>query len=232
MRRREFLKLGSGGVAALALPNLGVFSLSAASLNTRPASVQAAGLPRLAVAYCAQTPTAHSTMPTVVSDRAGRLTAATGLRSGDARLARDGAQLTLRGVAPAGSSVTAVRVLVDFQPFHTTPFHAWSFANGSAAKTASFHMPIDSTAGLNLWLDVQHAGEATPRTDIVRFAVGDDADAPKLRTGTYVIALDSAAGAWSRYRLQALGHGGLGLYRVSSGGSVPADQAHLLLTVS
>jgi hypothetical protein len=234
MRRREFLKLGASGAAVFALPDVNLFGAQLVRPAGAPASVAAAGLPRLAVAYCAQTAASASASAAVdrATAHAARLRPAEQLRAGDARLARDGAKLTLSGVVPDGSTLALARVQVDFQPFHSTPFHAWSYAAGSAAKQANFSVPIDAATGLNLWVDVQHAGEAAPRTTVLRFAVGDDAGTAKLRAGTYVVALDSAAGGWSDYRLEPLDQHNLGLYRVTGRGGVPANQPHLLLTVS
>lgn len=143
MRRREFLKLSTAGAAALALPDANLLALN---LNLpvghaagAPATVAAAGQPRLAVAYCAQ----HAVMSATLLG--ALLVAADTLRSGDARPARHGARVTLLGVVPSGSSVTAARVLVDFQPFH-----AWSYSAGAAAKPIALNAPIDAAAGLNL----------------------------------------------------------------------------------
>lgn len=75
---------------------------------------------------------------------------------------------------------------------------------------------------------MQREGETAPATSALRFAIGDEAGAAKLRAGTYVITLDDAAGALGDYGLARVDGAPLGLYR----GDAPAGHARLLMTIA
>lgn len=221
VRRRDFLVLGSAGLAALCFGG----SLQAQSLVTAEAgrpmpvgflagSEEAASLRKLPVRIRRpRTAAAEAAGPEYV------VVPAEGLPMGDTNLIGTPLRLTVHGLYPPGGispkKWAELPLAIDLDVLFPSPdpmfpepirFYAWSFRRQpgwNASPPVSFVFPLDWEAMPELSMRVVSAsGEV--RTFRTRFTFDDEAGQPRLMRGAYV--LGTAPKVWrSNVALRALG---------------------------
>ena len=165
MQRRDFLRLASGGAMALATwPPADSIASVLASAPAAPGSAPA-------VAYR--------------SEWSARSIDARRLPAGDPVLGAEGVRLSVFGLAPEHVGWSG-RASLDVRfPCEATEvvYHAWAVDDASATGTpavSSFPVPIGCNG---LELEATWEGEKLS----VRLSTADGPEAPKLRTGIYLL---------------------------------------------
>ena len=146
------------------------------------------------------------------------------LTSGDSALCQTGALVRIHGISN-GQKPLAVnahyRVQVGDQD-QTVPFHAWTASEHGSAGI-SFRMPVDREQGL--LLSVLHGRET-----FCKLSVDSANGAPKLRTGTYILAPGSVN--LSACQLEQAGKDAARLTRRSLRGFVPVAFDYVAVTIT
>lgn len=183
--RRDFLKIGSLGLAGLA--GTAYPSMAFGALQHLPTSLLSAG-------YADAEP-AEGTVTW--------LTPAQRLLSGDAGFIGRDAQVTIRSSARAasasdtfeGAMIDVVFPALGYQPDAYPTYHAWSARRDEygdqASGPVSFRVPVEPTTGLQLVFTRMRPDTdpsvPQPPDDMLQLGLGFS-NAPKLQRGIYVIA--------------------------------------------
>ena len=190
-RRRDFLALGSAGVAAtvVAGPRSAVWS---APLGL-PVPAAGAFVEALSIAFVV-----GGEGPEDPSVDAGtslsRPVDARALPAGDPGLAAQGVRLSIAGgFDPWDASLrhlASVAIDVDFRPFQDNVHHAWYFDNGampSMAPPVSLTVPVAADAGLSLIFEFRKDAASDAQRDRLSLTAGTERGLPKLRQGLYLL---------------------------------------------
>jgi hypothetical protein len=235
LTRRRLLMLGTAGVLSTVLGRWERIGEVLES-GTRIGRAGSRG-PSLPVGYWSGADDASATEQAAV-------VAADRLQTGDTRFARDGARLAIRGLFPqldpvALHGLEMLTVDVAYEPYHTTPFQAWSFFNGSTPRSSSpvaLTLPVDAATGLNLVVTYRTTSMPEPIAVMARFALRDEDDTPKLRAGTYFVGLPDQHGTfpdWQQYQVQRDdGTNGCATGALSCTASGHASHPYLMLSVT
>lgn len=198
-RRRDFLALGSAGVAATVMAGSPPAAWSAPLGLPVPAEGGAGEA--LSIAFVAggegpRNPNAEA------GTSLSRPVDARALPAGDPGLAGEGVRLSIAGgFDPWDASLrnpASLAIDVDFRPFQDNVHHAWYFDNGaipSMAPPVSLAVPVAAEAGLRLIVESRKDAADDPRRDCLRLTPGTEPGQPKLRQGLYLLAWpDQGAG--------------------------------------
>lgn len=221
--RRQFLVLSSVGTVGVAA--FGGSDLFAATKNDLTLA------PLLSVGYWDGV---LSTIATVGSGGVFRnldVDAAADLPTGDPSFLDGGAQLRVEGLFRSSRDNMSLALQAAFRPLEhpdaTLPFSAWSYSGGgkyeSKSAPSKFVVPVEPDSGLRLTL--LRSAAVTPHRarpvaigneaellgrksndvpSVIDFTINTDAGRPRLRRGTYFLALRSSADQkidWSTIRI-------------------------------
>jgi hypothetical protein len=211
LRRRDFLVMGSAGLAALCLGDLvwaeplpagAAFPLPVAYLEGSAQTRDLKHLPRdVRRPGTADKAVVHQSLAVVAADR---------VPLGDTSLVGRPLRLRIHGLYPPAALTPkrrrelplAIDLDVIFPPPDPTlpapaPFHAWSFRNGQAwncSPPVSFVFPLDWYVYPELSMRVVPAGGGSALTMTTRFTLDDEPGLPRLQRGLYLLGLQP--GSW------------------------------------
>jgi len=234
LHRRDFLVMGSAGLAALCLgdlawaaplPATGTLPLPVAYIDGSPQILDLKHLPRDVRRPGTADKMASRSLAVVAAER---------VPLGDTSLVGRPLRLRILGFYPPAALTPkrrwelprSIDLDVVFPPPDPAlpapaPFHAWSFRNGAAwncSPPVSFVFPLDWYVYPELSLKVVPAGGGGALTMTTRFTLDDESGRPRLQRGLYLLGLQP--GAW---RLE----GDMALL----GGKAPAELFSVLLSI-
>jgi hypothetical protein len=195
--RRDFIKLGSVAVGALAGAGYPVLAFGVGRAS------------QIAAGFATSEPQENELV---------WLTGAARLLSGDPAFIGRDARVTIRSSTraaaqnskPGAAAIDVVFPVLGYQPEAYPSYRAWSWRNdanmGEASAPVSFRVPIDATNGLHLTfrrleLGAAEGGDgstATAPDDVLRLGLDSVSSSPKLQRGLYVVAYgDRIVSNWS-----------------------------------
>lgn len=226
--RRDILKLGATSAVIPAV--LGPVTLTERSQGETAKSVaKAAG----------EAPSGSLSLGYWSGDPDTLLANARNLKSGDASLAKTGAEIQMIGMGQGSDLAGQSRIstlAVDLT-LASASFRAWQYANSGVQNVSSpsaFSLPVDSKQGLLLHITAGYQGlNGTPKTRKIRLSTGKESSLAKLQSGFYVLAVGKARRSlrinWSAYEIAGDSSGQS--FSLRKNGKPVEDFAYLIFTV-